>query len=78
LRLGQFTGTDPSDGTEYDQPGMCVADADPGTQPAATIEGSAADLDCILWRRPPIAAVTRSGDPGVLGEFDSLLAAGIS
>jgi uncharacterized protein (TIGR03083 family) len=78
VTLGQFTGTDPADGKAYDQPGLLVADADPGTETAAAIEGSAADLDCLLWNRPPIATVDRSGDPSVLGYLDALLAAGIN
>jgi Mycothiol maleylpyruvate isomerase N-terminal domain/MDMPI C-terminal domain len=78
VTLGQLSGTDPADGKSYDQPGMLVAEADQGAEAAATIEGSAADLDCLLWHRPPIGVIGRSGTAGALGDFDALIAEGIS
>lgn len=78
VSLGQFTGTDPDDQRSYDRPGIGVADRDPGTDAAATIRGTAADLDCWLWGRPTQAAVERSGDPAVIGGFDAIIAEGIS
>jgi uncharacterized protein (TIGR03083 family) len=78
VTLGRFTGTDPDDQKSYDQPIIHVADADPGTSPAATITGPAADLDCWLWNRPPLEPVSRSGEQGVLAAFDDLIADGVN
>lgn len=78
VTLGRFTGTDPGDQTRRDEPDIEVAGSDPGTEAAATINGNAADLDCWLWHRPPAGPVDRSGDPAVLGDFDSAIAAGIN
>lgn len=78
LSLGQFTGTDPDDQRSYDQPGIDVADKDPGTETAATISGTAADLDCWLWGRPTQGTIERSGDPTVMDGFDAIIADGIS
>jgi len=78
VTLGRFTGTDPSSQRGYDQPEIAVMDEDPGTAAAATITGSAADLDCWLWRRPPEGPIGRSGDPAVLSGFDAVIAPGIS
>jgi uncharacterized protein (TIGR03083 family) len=77
VTLGQFTGTDPGDRARYDQPGIQVTSA-PGAETAASICGSAADLDCWLWRRPSLIPVERSGDPDVLSAFDSMIATGIT
>jgi hypothetical protein len=75
VTLGRFAGTDPSDQVRYDEPSIQVTSvADAG---AASVRGNAADLDCWLWRRPSLRPVERSGDPGVLNAFDSLIASGI-
>lgn len=78
VSLGQFTGTDPDDQRSYDRAGISVADQDPGTQTAATVRATAADLDCWLWGRPTRDAVERSGDPAVIGGFDAIIAEGIN
>ncbi len=83
VRLGQFTGTDPEGGKSYDQPGIDIAAADPGgpdsgNTAAATIRGTADDLDCWLWQRPADTPLERSGDRDVLGRFDQVIAEGIS
>ncbi|MGH3094843.1 MAG: maleylpyruvate isomerase family mycothiol-dependent enzyme [Streptosporangiales bacterium] len=77
VTLGRFTGTDPSDNRFRDEPDIHPADTDPGGEAAATVSGTAADLDCWLWHRPTIGAVTRSGDTGVLEVFESTIAPGI-
>jgi len=77
VTLGQFTGTDPDDQKSYDQPAIGVAAEDPGTAAAATVRGTADDLDCWLWQRPPITMLERSGDPDVLTAFDALISDGI-
>jgi uncharacterized protein (TIGR03083 family) len=78
IALGRFTGTDPDDQKSYDQPAIHVADADSPASAAATIAGTAADLDCWLWNRPPLATVGRTGDEGVLAAFDDLIAGGVN
>ncbi|HEY5987904.1 MAG TPA: maleylpyruvate isomerase family mycothiol-dependent enzyme [Streptosporangiaceae bacterium] len=74
--LGRFTGTDPEDGTAHDEPGLGVV-SDAGTDAAAVVQGTAADLDCWLWHRSTMGNVERSGDPAVLSRFESAIAAGI-
>jgi len=78
LTLGRFTGTDPADQRVYDEPGIQAAGKDEGGPAAATISGTAADLDCWLWGRPTLAPIGRSGDSPVLGDFDALIAHGIN
>jgi uncharacterized protein (TIGR03083 family) len=78
VTFGQFTGTDPDDGISYDEPDIHAADRDPGTEAAAGVTGTAADLDCWLWHRPPLTPVEGWGDRQVLGRFESAIAPGIS
>jgi len=78
LTLGHFTGTDPESQKSYDEPFIHAADTDPGPPTAATITGSAADLDCWLWNRPPTGAVDRSGDDETLAAFDAKIAGGVN
>src|ERR1022692_1528421 len=77
VTLGRFTGTDP-DGTSYDEPDIHAADSDPGGETAALISGSAADLDCWLWHRPPPGQIECSGDKEVLSGFEAAIGPGIS
>ena len=76
VALGQFTGTDPDDGSAHDDPGLVVV-GDSGAEAAAVVRGTAADLDCWLWHRSPVGEVERAGDPAVLSRFESAIAAGI-
>ena len=78
VTLGHFTGTDPETERDYDQPFIHAADADPGTSAAATIAGTAADLDCWLWHRPPLGTIDRSGDEAVLTKFEAKIAGGVN
>jgi len=78
LTLGQFTGTDPGDGTDFDEPDARAADHDPGTAAAAEVAGTAADLDCWLWHRPAAGPVEQSGDRQVLDGYAAAIAPGIS
>jgi uncharacterized protein (TIGR03083 family) len=78
LTLGRFTGTDPGDGTVYDEPDARAADHDPGTPAAAEVAATAADLDCWLWHRPPDGPVTQSGDRQVLDGYAAAIAPGIN
>ncbi|HUZ52774.1 MAG TPA: maleylpyruvate isomerase N-terminal domain-containing protein [Streptosporangiaceae bacterium] len=77
VTLGQFSGTDPEDQKSYDRPGIQVTGTDPGTPAAATVRGTADDLDCWLWHRPPDTPLERSGNVGILGEFDAVIADGV-
>lgn len=76
ITLGRFTGTDPSDQARYDQPSIQVTNT-PGAG-AASVRGTAADLDSWLWRRPSLRPIERSGDRDVLSAFDSMIASGIT
>jgi len=78
LTFGRFTGTDPSDQRTYDEAGIHAAAKDEGGAAAATISGSAADLDCWLWGRPTLAPLDRSGESAVLGDVDAIIAQGIN
>jgi uncharacterized protein (TIGR03083 family) len=78
VTAGRFTGTDPDDHTSYDEPCLQVAERDAGEPAAAQITGTAADLDCWLWHRPPLGLVERSGDEDALGRFDSAIAPGVN
>ena len=77
VTLGRFTGTDPG-GTSYDEPDIHTADGDPGTKADADATGTAANVDCWLWHRPPLAPVGLTGDRDVLTRFESAIAAGIT
>jgi hypothetical protein len=57
---------------------MQAAETGTSATAAAEISASAADLDCWLWGRPPLGPVQRSGDPGVLGGVDAVLAQGLN
>ncbi len=78
VTLARFTGTDP-EGTTYDEPDISIAADDDGSGTAlATIRGTAEDLDCWLWRRPPAGEVQRSGDEEILAAMDAIVAQGIN
>jgi uncharacterized protein (TIGR03083 family) len=72
----RFTGTDPA-GKSYDEPDISIATDDPGDDAAATVSGSAEDLDCWLWRRPTTADLDRTGDLTVVETFEQTIDSGI-
>jgi uncharacterized protein (TIGR03083 family) len=79
VTLALFSGTEPDDGVTYtDEPDIQVADTDPGGAAQATITGTAEDLDCWLWKRPPRAEPVRDGDLSVLEAFESTINGGIN
>ncbi len=78
VHVGRFTGTDPDSNTAIEEPDIHPADTDPGSDAAATVAGSAGDIDCWLWRRPTVEPLERSGRQEVLDEFESIIAAGIN
>ena len=67
----RFTGTDPK-GTVHDEAGVHVANDD-GRPVHATIEGTAAALDCWLWHRPTDEQPAMDGDPDLLGRLQEVL-----
>ncbi len=77
ITLGRFSGTDPADGNSYDEPDFQVAGSDSGAPAAAFISGTAADLDCWLWHRPPADQVGKSGKGDVVADFEAVIAPGI-
>jgi uncharacterized protein (TIGR03083 family) len=76
ITLARFTGTDP-EGKSHDEPDLHIAESDRGEQARAEITGTAADLDCWLWRRPAFGAITQSGDQDVLDGLAETLKPGI-
>ena len=76
VTLARFTGTDPQ-GTTYDEPDIFIAPSDPGGDAASSVSGSAEDLDCWIWRRPPTADLDRAGDLTVIETFESTIGGGI-
>jgi uncharacterized protein (TIGR03083 family) len=78
VTLGRFRGTRPSDGKTYDEPTLDIADDLSATAPAAaTWTGTAADVDCALWNRPPLQRIERNGDEATLDGFAAVLAEGV-
>jgi uncharacterized protein (TIGR03083 family) len=69
--LGRFTGTDPDSGTAYDEDDLSLRAADPALTPAATISGTAEDLDAWLWHRRDASGLELAGDRAT---YDRLLA----
>lgn len=68
MRLGTFTGTDPSTGQDVDEEDLRVV-ADPGTEPDAVVAGRAGVLDAWLWRRGDDASIRVRGDRAVYDRF---------
>lgn len=73
VALGRFTGTDPDDGTSYDEEDISVAAADSSVEPAGVVSGTAHDLDAWLWHRRDDAGLAVEGDRAVLGRFLEVL-----
>jgi uncharacterized protein (TIGR03083 family) len=73
VSLGRFTGTDPDDGTAYDEEDISVSAADPTAQPAGVISGTADDLDAWLWHRRDDSGLAVEGDRAVLDRFLEVL-----
>lgn len=75
VTVGRFVGRDPDDGVEYAT--ACLDWVAEGTPATAEVSGTAADLDCWLWRRPPFGEISRRGDPATLAALDDVMADGI-
>jgi uncharacterized protein (TIGR03083 family) len=70
--LGRFVGTDPEDGTAYDDDDIGGVDQLPD-EPALTVSGDAADLDTWLWRRGAPDRIRVEGDPTVASRFRAIV-----
>jgi uncharacterized protein (TIGR03083 family) len=77
LRFGRFAGTSPDTGTVYAGEPYLEPVPDDGSPAAASLTGRAADLDCLLWNRPPQITPVRTGDARSLALLDELVAAGV-
>lgn len=77
VTLATFSGTDPDGKTYEAEPDIMVDDEDTGGDAAATVEGSAADLDCWLWGRPTVGALLRTGDESIHARFQEIVSQGI-
>ena len=67
----QVTGVDP-DGDAWDERRFAVADG-PNEASVAEVAGTAGDLDCWLWNRPPHAEISRTGDEAALALVDEVV-----
>ncbi len=74
---GRFVGTEPGSGRVWDTLALRTAPAGYTGPPAATVSGAAADLDCLVWNRPPLGPIQRTGEPTIVAAFDAVLAGGI-
>jgi uncharacterized protein (TIGR03083 family) len=68
VQLGRFSGTDPSDGTHYDEDDIHVV-ADPGVDADAVISAPAAVMDARLWRRGDGDSIHLAGDLEIVDHF---------
>ena len=76
VTLGRFVGMSP-EGKGYDEPSIVVADGDNGGPAAATVEGTAADLDCWIWGRPTSQDLFRTGDEHLHARFQEIVNVGV-
>jgi len=67
-QIGRFVGTDPEDGTHYDDNDINVV-PDPGTDPDIVLAGPAGPLNAWLWRRGDGADVSITGEGPTLDHF---------
>ena len=77
VTLAHVEGTD-REGRSGVTPALLVDEDDHGLPTAATVSGSAGDLDCWLWGRPPLGSVELSGDVKVLAGLRALVDTGIT
>jgi uncharacterized protein (TIGR03083 family) len=68
VQLGHFSGTDPDDGTAYDEEDIAVVD-DPGVEPDATISGPSDVLLLRFWRRGDGADTHLAGNLEIVDRF---------
>jgi len=75
--LAQVEGTD-REGRAETTAALVVSEADHDLPTAATVSGSAGDLDCWLWGRPPLGSVDLAGDVKVLAGLRAIVDTGIT
>jgi uncharacterized protein (TIGR03083 family) len=68
VQLGRFSGTDPEDGTHYDEDDIHVV-GDPGVEADAVISAPAGVMDARLWRRGDGDAIHLAGDLLIVDHF---------
>ncbi len=84
VQSGRFVGTDPDSGTAYDEDALAlVGDTEAvetveavetaGTGGAATISGTAEDVDAWLWHRRGDDVLTFDGDPAAIDAVRGVL-----
>jgi uncharacterized protein (TIGR03083 family) len=76
VTIGQFVGRDPGDDVEHTS--ACLDWVASDLTPTATVSGTAADLDCWLWRRPPVGEITAAGSEETLLRLAEVMADGVS
>jgi uncharacterized protein (TIGR03083 family) len=77
VTIGRFVGREPGeDGAE--QAMACLDWMTEEVVPTAEVSGTAADLDCWLWRRPPVGPVTQTGSEETLARLAEVMADGVS
>lgn len=69
------TGTDPETGEAVDTTALVVRGGEGSV--VARIRGTAADLDCWAWNRPPAGSVVREGDSGALEAVDRVVSTSV-
>jgi uncharacterized protein (TIGR03083 family) len=70
VQPGRFVGTDPDDGTAYDEGVVALV---PGGEVAATVSGTADDVDAWLWHRRGDDAVAFDGDEAAIESLRAVL-----
>ena len=75
VTLGQMRGE--FRGKTVDEPTFIAADSDPGEPAAASVTGTAEDLDCWLWNRPTRHRVDHHGDHDVLARATAIVHDGV-
>ncbi|HEY5783962.1 MAG TPA: maleylpyruvate isomerase family mycothiol-dependent enzyme [Microlunatus sp.] len=76
VTIGRFVGRGPGDGAEHAS--ACLDWVAPEVVTTATVRATAADLDCWLWRRPPLGEITTTGSEETLARLADVMADGIS
>jgi uncharacterized protein (TIGR03083 family) len=78
VTMATFTGDEPG-GDHIEEPDIQIADTDDGSEVAASISATAADLDAWLWHRlDGGGALEFDGDEELLGQLRGVFAHGIN
>jgi uncharacterized protein (TIGR03083 family) len=76
VTIGRFVDSAPGDGAEHESD--CLDWVAEDVAPTASVSGTAADLDCWLWRRPPVGEISVSGSESTLDRLTAVMADGVS